>query len=154
MPSPAEASIYNFLRLTPRITTSGMPQSEELDLIYGLGTEVVITLVPEGVGNDIAGEAELVTQAGLVFERIPVIFKAPSLENFKCFCGLMAQYADRVCHVHCEANMRVSVFMALYRLVVHNWAEGDAMAPVAEIWKPNETWQHFIQTVLENRDQF
>ncbi len=144
----AHREIYNYLRLSPRITTSGMPLEEEIDLIAGLGPATVISLVPEGIGSDLPGEKELVTARGMAFRRIPVIWESPEIDDFGLFLELMATHADQTIHVHCEANMRVSVFMALYRMVEGKWSADRAMPPIGEIWKPNEIWQAFIGKIL------
>jgi protein tyrosine phosphatase (PTP) superfamily phosphohydrolase (DUF442 family) len=144
----AHREIYNYLRLSSRITTSGMPQKDEIDLIAGLGVDSVISLVPENVGSDWPGEKDRVTAAGMTFSRIPVIFKSPEIADFKLFQQWMANHATQKIHVHCEVNMRVSVFMALHRMVMENWPESRAMAPIGEIWQPNEIWQDFIKKVL------
>jgi protein tyrosine phosphatase (PTP) superfamily phosphohydrolase (DUF442 family) len=141
--------IFNYLRLSPRLTTSGMPQFDEIKLIAGLAPNSVISLVPEGVGSDLAGEEDLVTTRGMAFHRIPVIWERPQVDDFRAFRKLMDRLADQVLHVHCEANMRVSVFMALYRMIARSWPRERAMVPIAEIWKPNETWQRFISRVME-----
>ncbi len=153
MQSEDTLSIFNFLRLSKRITTSGMPLKDEIPLIGGLDTDLIITLVPDGIGTDLPGEADLVKAVGLDFVRIPVYWERPHIDNFKDFCRTMAENKDQNIHVHCEANMRVSVFMALFRMIIQDWPKDKAMAPVAEIWKPNNTWQAFIQKVWDNRDQ-
>ncbi|NNG00819.1 MAG: phosphatase [Desulfobacteraceae bacterium] len=150
MATGKQLSIFNFLRMSSRITTSGMPLKEEIPEIAGLGVESVITLVPEGVGSDLPGEAELVDAAGMRFSRIPVYWESPEIDDFTDFCRIMATNQHQKCHVHCEANMRVSVFMALYRIIVREWTKSAAMTAVAEIWKPNETWQAYIRTILAN----
>ena len=153
MHSEERLPIFNFLRLSERITTSGMPLKEEIPFIGDLGGDLIITLVPEGVGSDLPGEAGLVYTAGLRFVRIPVYWEKPGLDNFISFCRIMEENIDQKMHIHCEANMRVSVFMALYRIIVNVWPQEKAMAPVAEIWKPNKTWQAFILKVRSQRDR-
>ena len=146
----AHRKIYNYLRMSSRITTSGMPRENEIDLIARLGVESVISLVPENVGTDLPGEKERVIARDMTFWRIPVIFKSPEIDDFKLFIKWMAEHSRQKIHVHCEANMRVSVFMALYRIVEEKWSEKDAMTPVDEIWQPNEIWCAFIENVLNH----
>ncbi len=140
--------IYNYLRLSPRITTSGMPRKSEIDLIAQLGVKSVISLVPENVGIDLPDEKALVTAKDMTFWRIPVVFKSPEINDFKLFKIWMERHGSQKVHIHCEANMRVSVFMTLHRIVVDKWSEKEALAPIDEIWKPDEIWSEFIDTVL------
>ncbi len=148
---PSICRIFNYLKLSDRITTSGMPTEEEIPLIAQSGAEVVVSLVPEGVGTDLRSEPSLVSAASLLFERVPVDFRSPRVDDFESFCRVMEKHDNRRIHVHCEANMRVSVFMALYNMIVEGLPEDTAMSAVEEIWKPNETWQAFIQKVLQQR---
>jgi 4-methyl-5(b-hydroxyethyl)-thiazole monophosphate biosynthesis len=147
---PSICQIYNFLKISDRITTSGMPMKEEIPLIARSGAKAVISLVPKGVGADLRGEKSQVRAAGLFFERLPVDWQSPEVGDFQSFCTIMEEYLDKQIHVHCEANMRVSVFMALYRMIVEGWTREAAMLPVEEIWRPNDTWQAFMQKVLDH----
>jgi len=50
--------------------------------------------------------------------------------------------------VHCARNMRVSVFIYLYRRLHLSEPEEVAVHPVKEVWVPNVTWQAFIEQAL------
>jgi hypothetical protein len=52
--------------------------------------------------------------------------------------------------VHCAMNMRVSVFIYLYRRLLLGESEKDASSIMSQIWSPNEIWQEFIRDVIEN----
>ena len=49
--------------------------------------------------------------------------------------------------VHCAKNMRVSVFVYLYRRHVLGEDDPRASFPMREVWSPNEVWQAFIAQV-------
>ena len=147
---PSICQLYNYLKISDRITTSGMPTKEEIPLLAQSGAEAVVSLVPEGVGTDLRGEETHVRTIGLDFERLPVEWESPKPGDFHSFCTIMEKYHDKQIHVHCEANMRVSIFMALYRMIVEGWTREAAMAPVEEIWRPNDIWQAFMQKVLDH----
>jgi len=55
--------------------------------------------------------------------------------------------------VHCAANMRVSAFMYLYRLIHERLSDEQAKSDLHRIWTPNDTWQAFIQQVIEHYQQ-
>jgi hypothetical protein len=44
--------------------------------------------------------------------------------------------------------MRVSVFMALYRIINLGWDRSVAFSELKKIWEPNETWKAFIDLML------
>jgi hypothetical protein len=52
---------------------------------------------------------------------------------------------DKKIFVHCALNMRVSVFMALYRILRLGWRYERAIKDVHEIWKPDGVWRTFIR---------
>ena len=141
-------NIFSYKKLTDNISTSGQPTEEEIEAIIEEGFEVVIYLALLDSKTAIAGERALIENAGLIFEHIPVVFKNPLKADFDRFCDLMAKYKDRKCFIHCEANMRVSVFMALYRIKAEGWIYDKAIADVHDIWKPDEVWSAFIQDIL------
>jgi hypothetical protein len=49
--------------------------------------------------------------------------------------------------------MRASTFIYLYRRKELGESEEKAAFPMREVWKPNETWQAFIQNALESKLQ-
>ena len=93
-------------------------------------------------------ERSSVEALGLTYRQIPVVWEHPTHENLAEFREAMAKYADRRAFVHCVANIRVSVFMALYRVLDLGWDRENAMQSVRSLWKPNDTWQQFIETEL------
>ena len=47
--------------------------------------------------------------------------------------------------------MRVSVFLALYRILELGWTYTDAMAQVTDVWEPDAVWQAFIQQAFSQQ---
>lgn len=62
----------------------------------------------------------------------------------------MEDHSDKNIFVHCAANMRVSAFMYLYRRIHKGMSDDDARKDLEQIWLPNETWQKFIEQVVEH----
>ena len=50
--------------------------------------------------------------------------------------------------VHCIANMRLSAFVMLYRVLRPGVPLDEARATMAQIWEPNPIWHQFIQEAL------
>jgi hypothetical protein len=46
--------------------------------------------------------------------------------------------------------MRVSAFMYLYRIIHEHINTEEAKQDLQKIWQPNETWQQFIEKVVEH----
>jgi protein tyrosine phosphatase (PTP) superfamily phosphohydrolase (DUF442 family) len=86
----------------------------------------------------------------MTYHHIPVDFKAPLFENLEKFFDVMdASHVKRV-FVHCAANYRVSVFIALYAQARLGWSVDEANAHIQRLWDPDDTWKEFIQVSLRN----
>jgi len=46
--------------------------------------------------------------------------------------------------------MRVSSFVFLYRTIAEKSNPDDCLIDLLTIWKPNPTWQNFIDTMLQD----
>ena len=142
--------IYNYLCLTENLSTSGQPREEQLVEIARAGFQVVINLLPAFSEDALADEATSVLKLGMAYVHIPVIWEQPTLQNLKTFIAVMDANQEQRIFLHCAANMRVSAFMALYRIIKLRWEPNRAFADMQRIWKPNPVWQRFIQEALEN----
>lgn len=141
--------IYNFLKLSDSIATAGQPTLEQFSAISKSGYQGVINLaLPESL-NALADEQAIVEAQGMEYVHIPVIWENPTLEDIQRFFTVMETNADQNVFVHCAANMRVSAFMYLYRLIHEHISEEDAKQDLHQIWVPNENWQKFIAQVIE-----
>jgi uncharacterized protein (TIGR01244 family) len=141
-------AIYNYRSVSNRISTSGMPTEAQLVDIARAGFDVVINLDQLDSRHALHDERASVEALGLTYRQIPVVWEHPTHENLVEFRDAMAEYADRRVFVHCVANIRVSVFMALYQALDLDWPREDAMQGIYSLWKPNDTWQQFIETEL------
>ena len=92
------------------------------------------------------------TGLGMSYVHIPVDFKAPTSQDFRAFCRVMDAFDDRPVFVHCAANMRVSAFVFLYRVLSQQTDLADAERDLHTIWRPDETWSRFIQDELKSND--
>jgi protein tyrosine phosphatase (PTP) superfamily phosphohydrolase (DUF442 family) len=95
-------------------------------------------------------EQAVVEAQGMQYLHIPVIWESPSLKDIKRFFAVMETNSDKNVFVHCAANMRVSVFMYLYRLIHKHISDQDAKRDLNQIWVPNQIWQKFIAQVIEH----
>ena len=89
------------------------------------------------------------TRLGMAYVHIPVDFNAPTSQDFRAFCRVMEAFDARPVFVHCAANMRVSAFVFLYRVLHQNVSPSEAERDLHAIWEPDEVWSRFIQDQLE-----
>ena len=64
------------------------------------------------------------------------------------FFEAMDATQDKKRFVHCIANMRVSAFVFLYRVLRQGMPLEAARATMTQIWQPNAIWQQFINDAL------
>jgi len=119
-------------------------------MVREAGFEAVINLALPTSDNALANEGSVVTGLGMSYVHIPVDFKCPTSQDFRAFCRVMEAFDERPVFVHCAANMRVSAFMFLYRVLYQRTAVADAERDLRAIWEPNEVWSHFIGEQLKS----
>ncbi|HEY9618150.1 MAG TPA: protein tyrosine phosphatase family protein [Microcoleaceae cyanobacterium] len=144
----AVEDIYHFLQLSETIGTGGQPTVEQFADIQAAGYQVIINLAIPTAKQALPNEASIVAQLGLKYVAIPVVWEQPLLTDVQKFFAAMQANQGRKIFVHCLANMRVSAFMYLYRIVCEGSNPEQAQADLQRIWLPNDTWQHFIDRVL------
>lgn len=140
--------IINILVLSDRIVTAGQPTASQYPAIAVAGYQTVINLALEESANALPNEDAISASLGLEYIHIPVLWEAPTLDNFEEFVRVMSQRNDRQIFVHCAANKRVSAFMYLYHQIVDGIDEATAQLSLAKIWVPNLVWQTFINLTL------
>ncbi|MGI0485603.1 protein tyrosine phosphatase family protein [Pantanalinema rosaneae CENA516] len=145
----AVEEIYNFLQLSETIGTAGQPTAEQLADIQAAGYQVIINLAMPTAKQALPNEAGLVTQLGLKYVAIPVVWDQPLLTDVQTFFAVMQANQGQKIFVHCIANMRVSALMYLYRIVCEGIKPEQAQTDLQQIWLPNDTWQQLIDRVLE-----
>lgn len=145
------SEIYQFRAISDGLGTAGQPAAGQFRMIREAGFEAVINLALPTSDNALANEGSVVTGEGMAYVHIPVNFKAPTSRDFRAFCDVMNAFADRPVFVHCAANMRVSSFVFLYRVLCRRVAIPDAEFDLHAIWQPDEVWSRFIKDHLDNR---
>jgi uncharacterized protein (TIGR01244 family) len=149
MKNRKQERILNFLQLTENIATSGQPTEDQLARISEEGFEIVINLALTGKDYSLEDEAGVVEELGMEYIHLPVIWEDPSSSDFDAFVMAMQANHGKKLYIHCAANMRVSVFMALYRILHLGWEREPAFEDVHKIWKPNEIWEKFVEEILK-----
>jgi len=149
--SPPLSEIYNFRLISDGLGTSGQPTESQLRSIREAGFDAVINLALPTSDNAIAHEGSIVTGLGMSYVHIPVNFQAPSAEDFRTFSQVMDAFDGRRVFVHCAANMRVSAFVFLHRVLRQRVPVAEAERDLQAIWQPDEVWSRFIREQLGNR---
>lgn len=151
MKTSSPEGILNWRQLSGRLATGGQPSEDELVAVADSGYEMVVNLGLTGAPYALDDEQGLVQALGLEYVHIPVAWERPEPEALQRFFALMGTIENRRVFVHCAANKRVSVFLALYRILEQGWPAEDALAAVTDVWEPNEVWQRFMAERLSER---
>jgi protein tyrosine phosphatase (PTP) superfamily phosphohydrolase (DUF442 family) len=146
------SEIYNFRAVGDKLGTAGQPTEGQFREVRKAGFEAVVNLALPTSDNALANEGSVVTGLGMAFVHIPVDFKAPTAQDFRAFCRVMEAFDDRPVFVHCAANMRVSAFVFLYRVLHQGVARAEAERELHAIWQPDQVWTRFIQNQLKSHE--
>ena len=145
-------AIYNYRRASPRLATSGQPTEAQIAAIAAAGFEVVINLaLHDDPRYSLADEPGTVQGLGMDYAHIPVKFAHPTAGDFNAFAAAMERNRQRQVWIHCAANMRVTAFLGLYRVLHEKWYEHEAFQLMHELWQPDEVWSAFIAAMLADR---
>ena len=141
-------NIPAYLKLTDQLATSGQPSAEQIAEIAQAGYQVVINLALTGTEYALPDEAGTVRSLGLEYIHLPVIWSRPTLQNLEDFFNVMDAHKESKVFVHCAANMRVSAFVALYRIKRLGWKREEAFQHTYKIWRPDGVWAELIDQAL------
>lgn len=142
----AEPLAVNFFAIDDRLHTAGQPDEAALATLGTLSYELVINLAPPE--RSPPAEAEILAASGVRYVNIPVDFRNPTVENFAEFSRALAAADDEHVLVHCQSNLRASMFTFLHRVTHDGVAPAEAYEAVSAVWTPNETWAELGRAVL------
>jgi protein tyrosine phosphatase (PTP) superfamily phosphohydrolase (DUF442 family) len=140
--------IRAFRAIGPGLGTAGQPTEAQLRSVREAGFEAVVNLALPTSDNALPNEGSIVTGLGMSYFQIPVNFQEPKVGDFELFCNVMEALIERPVFVHCAANMRVSAFVFLYRVLRQHLPLAEAERDLHAIWQPDEVWSRFIQERL------
>jgi len=139
----------NFVKVSNRIDTSGQPSKELLENFADKNYDLVINLAPPLSKGSILEEGGLISQTGVKYVNIPVDWNNPTEEDFNFFSDVLNAKGQNKILVHCQINMRGSLFTFLYR-VVHEKIDPElAHEKMTLVWEPTEQWLTFAQDILD-----
>ena len=143
--------IYNYLFYNGKLSSSGMPTTEQMNRVAEAGVQMVINLAPHDVPNAVPGEKELIESLGMQYINIPVNWGTPTRDGLNIFMDAMDANQDKKLHVHCEANFRASAFIAMYQILRLGWKPEDAFEVMHTIWDEDAypVWKMFIEDAMK-----
>ena len=149
MSDDALSAIHNYRAVDEVLGTSGQPTVAQLGRIAEAGYRTVINLaLHDDPRYSLPDEAGTVRSLGMRYVHIPVQFASPTESDLLAFCAAMDESAGDKVWVHCAANMRVTAFLGLYRVIGQGWPRERAFELMRGLWQPNEVWSAFIAAML------
>ena len=150
MSETALSGIYNYRPVDESLCTSGQPSVAQLAGVAEAGFTTIINLaLHDDPRYSLPDEPGTVQCLGLTYVHIPVQFAAPTEGDLLAFFAAMEAHHGEKVWVHCAANMRVSAFLGLYRVIKQGWEPEGAFELMRSLWQPNEVWSLFISAMLE-----
>ena len=125
--------IYNFHRIGGSLLTAGQVTPAQVPALREAGVELVVNLAIADPERN-AEEGFLVTEQGISYVHIPVIWEAPTRADLELFFDVMDARGERKTLVHCFANYRASAFTYLYRVLREGVPEVEARKGLDAIW--------------------
>jgi protein tyrosine phosphatase (PTP) superfamily phosphohydrolase (DUF442 family) len=151
MPAPDALDRIHRVRIVDaRLGTSGQPTQGQLAAIAAAGYRTVVNLaLHDDPRYSLPDERGVVEGLGMRYVHIPVAFNAPTEADLLAFFDSMRAHGGQPLWVHCAANLRVSAFLGLWRVIVEGASREAAFAPLHAIWQPDAVWSAFIAAMLE-----
>ena len=147
MDDSALQDIYRYRRVSEHIATGGQPTEAQLAQVAKAGCTTVINLGLHDADYALPDERSTVESLGMVYVHIPVIWEQPARTDLSRFGEVMAAHENEELFVHCAANVRVSVFVALDQVVRQGGPSEQAIEAIRTLSLP-EVWQTFIDEAL------
>ena len=138
-------SIRDYYPIHNLLATSGQPTPEQFVSISQAGYRVVINLATSISTNALPNEGVIVTDLGMVYVQIPVVWTNPKLEDVEMFFMMMHSFKEQKVWIHCAKNMRVSCFIYFWQKYVLQLPDEQARYPMNQIWQPTGVWQQLIE---------
>ena len=143
------SKIINYREYSPTLSSAGQPERRQFKALREAGFERVIFLAFTDHHESIANEDRIVTDLGMDYVQIPVVWEQPTRADFDAFAAVMQQDPGRKTLVHCQVNYRASAFAFLYRVLFLDVPMDQAKDAMNSVWVPNDTWRAFMFDVLE-----
>lgn len=145
------SDILNWRRIDALTTSSGQPTVADLERLAASGVTEIINLGLTSHERALPDEAGDVARLGMNYTHIPVIFAAPTDDDFIAFVAAIEAAKGKRLHVHCIMNWRVSAFFYRYRVQILGWDEPTARREMEAVWSPDPVWTRYLATHVTPR---
>ncbi len=140
------SDVRNYIEYDDTLSSAGQPDAKQLARFKDAGFDRIVNIT--FTTDDEPAEDAIARELGLQYVQIPVIWSAPTVQDFRVFAAVMQSSPDARTLVHCQANYRAVVFSFLYRVAIRGDDFEEARRDMESVWEPNETWTDLINSTL------
>ena len=141
--------IHNFHKVSESLSCSGQPSEVQLQKVAEEKFSVVINLGLNDQNYSLPNEKYFVENLNIKYFHLPVLFDNPTIQDLTLFFEKMKESENQKVLVHCAANYRASVFVALYLFSIKKLKEDEIENFIMDVWMPDHKWQAFIDEAIE-----
>ncbi len=142
-------NILNFNKVSESLSCSGQPSESQLQKIADENFSVIINLGLNDQDYSLPNEKFSVEKLNIKYFHLPILFDNPTIQDLTLFFEKMKENENEKILVHCAANYRASVFVALHLFTVKKIQENEIENFITEVWMPDHKWQAFIDEAIE-----
>ena len=143
-------SILNYRKNSESLSSSGQPTEKEFLLIKEMGFEVIINLRPESEMLYDFDEKLIVESLGMKYVQIPMTFDTLNNEIISKLFQILEEENRRNLFIHCHHNIRASVLLALYQIIILGWKTEDAYKELKVMMEITAEVEAYISTHITN----
>jgi len=140
--------ILHFVQNTKNIASSGQPEKDEFKHIARAGFKHVVNIAMHNSDGALATEGSIVSELGMNYYHLPVLFDNPDKEHLLLFIKLLKILEPDKIWVHCALNFRVSAFLYHYLQLYHGKNQDEARSEIFNFWHPDDKWQAILDLKL------
>jgi protein tyrosine phosphatase (PTP) superfamily phosphohydrolase (DUF442 family) len=141
-------NIENYKKNSDKLSTSGQPTKEEIQLIADEGFEVLINTRPQFEMDEVFNEKAIAENLGIKYFQIETELNNPNMDELIRFLEIMTKFKENKILLHCHRNKRASALLAIYRVNKLGWSKEDALKKVEEAWEITPDLQSFIDVQI------
>jgi uncharacterized protein (TIGR01244 family) len=146
-----QADVPKILCINEKFATAGQPTDTAFAKLAANGFKSVLSLRTGSEGVDLDRERSLVEAAGMRYIGLPVVSSAPRPEQVDEFFKAVQDSANQPMLIHCGSANRVGAFWMIYRAVVQNVPENEALEEATRIGLVSPVLKSFAQEQIAKR---
>jgi uncharacterized protein (TIGR01244 family) len=144
------AGVVNFTQVDATVACAGDTPHDAFATLSHMGfTSVVNLRLAQEPG--VAGEDEIVADAGLHYFHLPLDPAAPAFGVAERFLDIVADTANQPVYIHCASANRVGAVWAIKRVVQDGWTRQQAIAEGQHIGLKSPVMLDFVNRFLDAR---